>query len=350
MTTPNWYASVGGNNIPNIQEVTIRQGQTKITDTFQSASLTMSGRRPDLLPAIALDDIISVTLSFQSYTRSYTFRVADLQTQYGYTQEYDSWSITGEDAFGVMGRATIDVSWASGTLAEDNADAVCTAVGVTFSVGTSLSSTAKCNAQTIENGNALDILNTLANTEGARLSAGATAVQWLPRNWQTQVGTVYASDDGTGTAPVKYDQLVFTSLADNLADYAVVNVRNGNSVATGTGIYSIGLDTYSVSDAEAGYVGQFEIAQLDVDTVVPSRLSYKLSAQTTLGWLDWDNYKKAVVKFRGTSYNMFVIGVTYTAGVDDTRVTWDVASADFYQFLVLNDATLGQLDYNKLGW
>lgn len=350
MTTPNWYASVGGNNIPNIQDVTIRQGQTKITDTFQSASLTMSGRRPDLLPAITLGDVLSVTISFAGYARTFSFRVSDLQTQYGFTQEYDSWSITGEDAFAVLGRATIDISWSSGTLAEDNADAVCTAVGVTFSADPSLTSTATCRAQTIDNGNALDILNTLANTEGARLSAGASAVQWLPRNWQTIVPTVYASDDGTGVAPVKYDQLVFTSLADNLADYAVVNVRGGNSVTTGSGVYSIGLDTYSINDTEAGYVGQFEIAQLDVDTVVPSRLSYKLNAQTTLGWLDWDNYKKAIVKFRGTSYNMFVIGVTYTGGIDDTRVTWDVASADFYQFLVLNDATLGKLNENKLGW
>lgn len=354
MTTPNWYASVGGNNIPNIQDVTVRYGQKKITDTFQSASFTISGRRPDLLPALALGDIVTLVLDFQSFTRSFTFRVSDLQTEYGFTNQYDSWTITGEDAFAVLGRAAIDISWASGTLAETNAEDVCDLVGITFQVGgVGLSSTATCNAQTITNGNALDILNTLANTEGARLSATATQVQWLPRNWQASTSTVYASDDPNSVFigdPVTYDRLVFTSLADNLADYAVVNVRGGNTIATGTGIYSIALDSYSINDAEAGYVGQYELAQLDVDTAVPSQLSYKLNAQTNLGWLDWDTYKKALIEFRGNEYDMFVIGVTYSATVDDTRVTWDVASADFYEFLVLDNVVLGQLDYNKLGW
>lgn len=351
MTTPNWTATVAGNNIPNIQDVTIRQGQNKITDLFQSASLSMSGRRPDLLPALKLGDVLTVTLSFQSLTRTFTFRVADLQVQYGYTQEYDSWTIVGEDAFAVLGRAAVTRSWVSGSLAETNAKNLVEAVGLTFSIGTSLTSTATCNAQTITNGNALDILNTLANTEGARLSAGATAIQWLPRNWQTVVPTVHASDDGTGTQPIQYDQLAFTSLADNLADYAVVNIRGGNTVASGTGIYSISLDSYSVSDQDGQYVAEYEIGQLEgVETPVPSKISYLLNRQTTIGWVEWDNYKKAVVKFRGTTYNAFVIGVTYSGTIGQTRVTWDLASSEFYRFLTLDDPILGRLDQNKLGW
>lgn len=353
MALVEWSATVGGNNIPGIQQVSVRQGQNKITDTFRSATATISGRDPDSLPTINIGDLLTLTHEYATFTRSYSFRVADYQVDYGITNDYDSWSISCEDAFAVLGRATVDISWASGTLAQDNAEDVCDLVGVSFSKGTSLTSTATCNAQTITNGNALDILNTLANTEGARLSAGGNSVQWLPRDWQSVVSTVYATDDPSSvflSDPVNYDSITFTSLADNLADYAVVNVRAGNSVATGTGIYSINLDTYSVSDAEAGYAGQFELAQLVVDEPVPNRISYKLNTQTTLAWLDWDNYKRAVIVFRGVEYNVFVIGVTYSANVSETRVTWDVASSEFYRFLTLDDLVLGQLDYNKLGW
>lgn len=351
MSLPVWTVTVGGNNVPGVQSVSVRQGQNKITDTYRSATATITGRDPDSLPAINIGDAITVAITFQTLPRTFLFRVADLQVEYGITEEYDTWTIRCEDAFAVLGRASVDISWAAGTLAEDNADDLCNLVGLTFSVGFGLTSTAKCNAQTIENGNALDILNTLANTEGARLSAGGNFIQWLPRNWQAAVGTVYASDNGTFTNPVKYDSLSFTSLADNLADYAVVNVRAGNTVATGTGIYSISLDTYSENDQEAGYVGQFELAQLVVDSPVPSQISYKLNAQgLSTGWIDWDNYKKAVIRFRGADYNVFVIGVTYTGRPGETRVTWDVASAEFYQFLTLDDVLFGKLDENKLGW
>ena len=353
MSLTEWSASVGGNNISGIQQVSVRQGQTKITDSFRSASATISGRDPDSLPTIKIGDALSLVQEYGVLTRTFSFRVADFQVDYGITDEYDSWTIVCEDAFAVLGRATIDISWAAGTLAEDNAEDVCDLVGITFTPPSSLTSTATCNAQTITNGNALDILNTLANTEGARLSAGGNFVAWLPRNWQSAVSTVYATDDPSSvflSDPINYDSITFTSLADNLADYAVVNVRGGNSVVTGTGIYSISLDTYSVSDAEAGYVGQFELAQLVVEEPVPNRISYKLNTQTNNAWIDWDNYKKAVIVFRGVEYNVFVIGVTYSANVSETRVTWDLASSEFYRFLTLDNVVLGKLDENKLGW
>ena len=350
MTITQWSATVGGNNVPNIQSVSIRQGQRKITDQFQSASLTVSGRLPGSLPTINLGDVISVTQTFNSLGRTYSFRVSDYSVEYGLNSAYDSYTIYGEDAFAVLGRAEIDISWSSGTLAKDNAEDVCDLVGVTFSVGTSLPSTTTCNAQTITNGNALDVLNVLANTEGARLSATATFIQWLPRNWQSVMPTVHASDDGTGTNPVKYDSLSFASLADNLADQVTVNIRGGSAVTVGSGPYAFSLDSYSVSSNEGQDVAAFELASLDVDSPVPTQISYILNQQTNNGWQDWDNYKKAVIKFRNTTYNVFVIGVTYSANVSETRVTWDLVSSEFYRFLVLDDAVLGKLDENKLGW
>lgn len=350
MAVPVWSATVGGNNVPGIQSVAIRQGQANISDQSRSGSLTMSGREPENLPAIAIEDTISVTLTFGANTRTFSFRVADLAVEYGISQKYDSWTITGEDAFAVLGRAAVDISWSSGKGASAAASDLCALVGVTFGEALGMISTATCNAQTISDGNALDILNTLLNTEQGRATADATNLRWQARNWNSLSGVVYASDDGTGTQPVKYDSLAFTSLADNLADFAVVSVRNGNTVTTGSGVYSIGFDTYSVNDTDATYAGQFKLAQLDVDTPVPTRISYKIAPQTTTGWSSWDLYKKAVIKFRSTTYEAFVIGVNYTGTVDETRVTWDLAASSYYEFLILNDAFFGTLNNNRLGW
>ena len=324
---------------------------TKISDQFRSSSCTITGRSPGGLPAITIDATISLVLNYGSLSRTFTFRVADFRIEYGIKTSMDTWTITGEDALANLGRANVDISWAAGTLAVDNAEDVCDLVGVGFTTGiVGLSSTATCNAQTITNGNALDIVNTLADTEGARILSSGANVQWLPRNWQAYVSTVYASDDGTGTNPVKYDVLEFTSMADNFADQVVVNIRAGNTVTAGTGPYSFSLDTYSVSDAEGEYVAQFELASLDVETAVPNRIGFTLTTQTNNGWIDWDIYKKAVIKFRTNTFRAFVLGVTYTGTLSDTRITYSLASSEFYEFLILDDAILGQLDYNKLGW
>lgn len=350
MSVPSWSATVAGNNLPNIQSVSLTQGQGKITDPFRSGSVTLQGRSPSSLPTITIGDTLSVVLSFNSLTRTFWFRVADYAVNYGVVSAMDEWTVTGEDAFAVLGRAEIDASWSSGSLAETNAKNVVESLGLTFTKATSLSSTATCNAQTIVNGNALDVLNTLAVTEGARLSASTNNVQWLPRNWQSVVPTVHASDDGTGTLPIKYDALQFTSIADNYADLVSVTVRGGNTSTVGTGVFSIGLNSYSVSDAEATNVAGFTKASLDVERPVPNRISQTLNAQTNNGWIEWDTYKKAAIKFRGTTFNAFVIGVNYSADPNVTRVTWNLASSEFYRFLTLDDATLGKLDENKLGW
>lgn len=350
MSIPSWSATVGGNNLPNIQSVSLTQGQGKITDPFRSGQVTLQGRSPGSLPNITIGDSLTVVLSFRSLTRTYLFRVADYAISYGINSQMDEWTITGEDAFAVLGRAEIDASWLSGSLAETNCKNIVESLGLTFTKGTTLTSTATCNAQTIVNGNALDVVNVLATTEGARLSAGSNAIQWLPRNWQSVVPTVHASDDGTGTLPITYDALSFTSIADNFADLVSVAVRGGNTSTVGTGVFSIGLDSYSVSDAAATDVAGFTKASLDVERPVPNRISQLLNAQTNNGWIEWDNYKKAVIKFRGTTFNAFVIGVNYSADPNATRVTWNLASSEFYRFLTLNDATLGKLDENKLGW
>jgi hypothetical protein len=59
---------------------------------------------------------------------------------------------------------------------------------------------------------------------------------------------------------------------------------------------------------------------------------------------------QCTVTLRGTTYNCVIEGATITADPSSTTVTFKLSSADAYAFLRLDDALLGTLDYNKLGF
>jgi hypothetical protein len=53
---------------------------------------------------------------------------------------------------------------------------------------------------------------------------------------------------------------------------------------------------------------------------------------------------------RGVVYLLFVEGSTITATPEQTRFTLNVVSADALNFFILDDASFGVLDTNKLGF
>lgn len=349
MAVPTWSVSFGATTLTDIQSVGLTIGRTKVTDPFRSGNCSITGRRPDLLPTIEVGDTFTASVTWGAISATYHFRVADLQVDYGILDEYDTWTVTGEDAFAVAGRANVSVSFTAGQTTLAAAQTVGTAAGVTVN-NTSYPAQSTVKAITITNGNALDILNTLANTEQAYLSALSTVIYFNGRNWQKGATYANVTDDGTGSNPVKYDQLRFTGLADNFASDVLVQIREGSTVSSGTGDYSYTLDTYSETTADALNVAGFVDSQLSVTTAVPASFSILLNAQTNNGWVSVSVPYGVNLKFRGTTYKCFVLGQTVSGDTNSTRITYNVVSADFYSYLILNDATFGTLDYNKLGF
>jgi len=56
------------------------------------------------------------------------------------------------------------------------------------------------------------------------------------------------------------------------------------------------------------------------------------------------------VTFRGTVYQSIVEGITVTATPESSRYTFYLSGADLNNYLVLDDAVFGKLDFNKLGY
>ena len=56
------------------------------------------------------------------------------------------------------------------------------------------------------------------------------------------------------------------------------------------------------------------------------------------------------VTFRGTTYVCIIEGVTMSATPDNALFTYYVSGADLNAYLILDDATFGKLDENRLGY
>jgi len=60
--------------------------------------------------------------------------------------------------------------------------------------------------------------------------------------------------------------------------------------------------------------------------------------------------RRATVAFRGTTYPCIIEGYTFTAQPGDARYTYYVSAADLNAYLILDNATFGKLDSNRLGY
>ena len=337
-----------GTTIDDVQQVNLTQGRAKLTDSFRAGSISISGRNPATVSHVQIGDTIAAELVQNSNVDLY-FRVTDVRINYGIVANEDEWVITGEDSFAVLGRNEIDISWAAGSRATDNAEAVCIASGLVMGIGDD--EITPCNAQTIVGGNALQIFNTLANTEQAFCDSKYESIRWYGRGWQRSAFVSLFTDVVTPNT-FTYDFLEFNSLADNFSDQVRVTIQpNAGTATSGTGIYSYDLNSYNQNVGEAENLAQFVKSQLDQQFIAPNRIGFKLSNLTRSGWPGlFTDPLLFKVTFRGDVYEVYRFGWKITSTLAETRITFNVVPKAYFSIFILDSAESGVLDTNKLGY
>jgi hypothetical protein len=360
MTIPAYELTVNSNTVTNIQGFTFTKGRTKISDPLRAGTGTIRGRRPDLLPSIQVGQTVILVIrpsGVGGLGFAFSWRVADLRINYGVTSAYDEWELDIEDTFALLGRGDFSASWSAG-------DHVSTAINnllgqYSISLSVAIATKSKVSAQTITNGNGLEVLSQLAVTEQARFTtqspSGPNFITLYGRGWQTQLTTYSASDDGTGTNPIVYNALDFAGLADNYASKVIINPEGLSQQTAGSGNYSIALASYSQSNSDAASLASFLVGVYSQQSGQPSRMSLKLSAQNSTTKKNnamsiCDPMSQVSVKFRGTTYLAIVEGYTITGSVDDVLVSCSLSSPSFYPQFILNSAEFGVLNTNRLGY
>ena len=348
--------------LTNVQNISIRSGRSKVTDPYNSSTAMIEGRSSSTwvtIPKVNDKVKIYVTVSSVNWLQ-FTGRITDVQIKYGIIAAMDTWTISCEGPLAQFGRTDL-VSQAFSTNATGTyAKAVATAAGLEFYNSTGLSI---ASGQTYT-GNALQLINELCQMEYGHLGQTAStdpdsmAVQFYDRNsFETQIGNGFVDTAPTSNQFV-YDSVTFKSAASNYYTKTIVN-PSGLATQTATSgsapfrVYQINtLDsTTAQADSFADYLlNNFSntASQITQFSCTDVAQTYQLLHQ--VAYVEYQTAQQQTITMRGTTYKLIIEGTTISVTPNQTRYTFDVSGQDLNSYLILDNATFGQLDYNRLNF
>jgi hypothetical protein len=370
-----WYPADGdyfdGQYLNDLQTVNVTRGRVGVQDPYKAGTASIGGRNPSDLPAIEVGDFLWVEAyppdeSVQFYML--LGRIADVQIEYGFVENMDSYTILVEDALANAGRLNASGSWAAGITTAEAAEDFLAGTGVAINfIDPALAGASKVSAQTLTNANLLNVLNQLMATEQGNLTGVSNdEIQWQGRKeFNIQNPLAKFTDDPAEisvTPQCKYDTLNFASLADNVANKVIVTPEGLAPQSFGTGTKSFEMNSYDQTTSQAGDLAAYVQSTLTQATDVPFKISARISQQDNLSLLAMASTgvierSFVQIELRGNVYNCIINGSTVTATPSDTRVTLNLFAADLSAFFVLDDGFYGRLQddgppafNNKLGF
>jgi hypothetical protein len=338
------------NTINDIQSLTMREGRPNISDNYRAGTISVNGRNSSSLPNLQLDDGLTVEIYYGSSANKIErkYRISNVHVNYGIVANADTWTIEAEDALAILGRSTVTQTISSGQKVDVLAEQCVTQNGLTWTEYGTTQTTS--NSVTLTNANALDALQTCINSEQARIYINGEGIDWYSRDyWQSNLNSLTFADDGTGD--LTYEALEIRGLADNYVTKSLVTIRGGTSRVRGSGRFSYEFDAYSNVTTQTDNLGDYILGALGDNVAAPTSITFFGNTQT-----EADVFKpclpntRLTIKFRGNTYTAIVDGFTISVSPDSCRVTLLLTSTSFYNFLTLNDAVYGKLNFNRLGW
>lgn len=367
--------TVGFTALPDVQQVSISNGRRRQIDDYGVDTLTVESLFPTdwtVTPKLG-DNIIAwvfttayPSLPSYNYWKMFQGRITNVDIKYGMVTNEDSVTITAEGLQAELGRTQINAyavtSALTGLQVFDIADSVGLYVGQVSCESTG-------SAQTYT-GNLKAFVDTEVRTEQGRLRSTPSAPTGLDMGTLDFVGrgalitglaVTPEWSDGTLTTTTnyKYEEVAFKSAAEDFYNSVTVQplgLASQTTTAGTTPIYSYVAESYDVSTAQALSLAQYIRFKYDTTTSSPRSLGFKISQQTAADAVLFLNIVsnflglEIEIVLRGVRFFCVIEGVNITASPDDTRILFHVSSNETNDYLILNDAVYGRLNFNKLGF
>ena len=195
--------------------------------------------------------------------------------------------------------------------------------------------------------------------DGAQMTTGNVNID-SPFN---TIPCTYAFSDTPTGNDQKYDQINFDSLSDNYYTQASVATESfGTTTVLASGAtkpyrtYQVNTINASASQATdfANYlISNYKTPKFAITSIsatAEQQSTFKLDQMVSIFSLYYYPGCSVNITFRGTTYSCIIEGVNMSATPNGTRFTFYVSGADLNNYLILDDATYGKLDSNKLGY
>lgn len=358
------------NTLSNLQTISIDRGRTWQTDPYSPATCTIVARTTTAPTIGNFVRVMTGTGGVGSGNCIYTGTVKDVTIQYGNTTAMDYVIIQCESALARWGRR----QFTNRSLAQNptltQLSNLATAIGFdtfcTFN-GTGSSTAA---AQTYS-GNGLDLINLVMTTEMGYIQETGTytntgggtgtitpTLTFYGRNAVDFIIGTYTDVSGSSTA-ISYDAIDFGSATQRYYTEATINPLALASQTAGSGFYNLTQDSVDYTTSQALSHAQYLVSQYDSTAFKPYKLTANYSNQTTAGAQNnilvssgQGNPMGAllIVVHRGTNYLSIVEGMSISISPGEYQIELTFSPLDNNNYLILDNATYGKLDENKLGF
>ncbi len=357
----------GGFVLNDVQSISWNRGREWATDPYSPASCTIRSRNLAAwtnYPQIG--DLIGVSSGGQTNFGGF---IQDVEIQYGIVEDLDTAIITCEGPLSRWGRRQFNnrsITQAR-TLTQLNTLATATGLNaVTSTTGTGLST---ASAQTYT-GNGLDLLNEVVTTEIGHVSetslVSGTYMPYAvlyPRNYDTSAGYTFADTNATNT--IKYNEIEFTSAAENYYTEVTINPLALAAQQSGSGFYGLNQSSVDFTTAQALNHAQYLVSQYNSATSTPHALTCDYESQEPFSQNEFKDMITDTVafagalftlEFRGETYSVVLEGLQVDADTSSTRARFTFSAYDNNNYLILNNAVFGTLGTsgtypgNKLGF
>jgi len=370
-----YYDGADWLEIPYLVELNATVGRRQITDSWSSSTASFTFRYPTGFASPYTDLQVDVPIRFftpsNTTNAGWTGFIRDVTASWGKPYaggvgEADTLTVQAEGALARWGRIIGDGFVPSTNTANGQLTEIVNHYGLSWN-GNLTSEPVKAVGTT---SSILDWFQKFLNTtqgrplDGMAISGDPEAQPnvWVISNATNLFTTVNFSDVANNATNDIYDVLNFDSLADNYVTQVIVTSPDyaDQTAQVGTEPYrSFTVDTYANSAAQAADIASYILATSQGQVIAPSEVSAISSGQND-GRIDTMNVPNAFyifarlptfftkITFRGVTYVARIEGATISANPEQTRVTYYLSPQEANPWLILDSATNGVLDTNKL--
>jgi len=370
----NYLDGAGYTALTNIQSINLNIGVQAQLEQIKASTATVVIRYPTgfASPIALLKSGTDVTIQNNTVPASpydiWQGKISDVSVQYGMPYaggvgNADYATITMEGYFADLGRMNGgSYAMAAGTLASQMITAT-TQSGV--SIAYISGGEARTGAATTVSSTWGDWVARTALSNNARLRDGAEMTTGKV-NIVSPFNVVpfdYAFSDAPTGTDQKYDVISFDSLSDNYYNQVTVSTESfGSSTVLAGGVFkpyrTYQVNTINASASQATDFANYllnnyktpKLAISSISATAEQQTTFKLDQMVSIFSLYYYPGCSVNITFRGTTYPCVVEGVSMSATPNSTRFTFYVSGADLNSYLILNNATFGKLDSNRLGY
>lgn len=356
--------------LTNVQNIQFSIGRQAQLDQIKSSYGSFEMRYPTgyASPITAL--VSGTTIRIQNTTATaytiFTGRIDNVTAQYGIPYasgvgQEDYLTVTFEGAFATLGRMQgNNYAMAAGSL---SAQVFASGFETGMAIGIYGFGTQNLAATTISSTWG-DWLARVCLTTNSRIwdSFNPLMIDVVsPFNLTTS--TVNFSDTANNSTNQVYNQINFDSLADNFYTQVTVTPESfGAATVTNVGAVApfraYQANTLNASTAQATDFAQYLLSNYGTAKFAISSFSCMAEAQASFQLdkigatnnLAYAPGTQVGVTFRGTTFQCIIEGVNVRATPAGAMFTYYVSGADLNAYLILDNATFGTLDNNKLGY